>query len=84
LVLLRSWRVLIVMFLFLGTTDRTELILSVICCFSRIDFELVSPYVTYVLPVVAKVNTETRIYGSFLPDYHFPAFFIIKSSGRIS
>jgi hypothetical protein len=42
--------------LFLETINTTEVILEVICCFSRIDFDLVSPYVTSVLPVVAKVK----------------------------
>lgn len=42
-------------------TDVTEVILGFICCFSRIDFDFVSPYVSSVLPVVAKVNNRVHI-----------------------
>ena len=71
---------LIVTVLFLGTTDRVQLILNAICCFSRIDFELVSPHVTSVLPIVVKVNARIHIYGSFPPDGYFSVIFY-KSIG---
>jgi hypothetical protein len=68
----------------LDTADSTELILNVICCFSRIDFDLVSPYVASVLPIVAKVNAVIHVHDTFSPDYYSPALFFIKTSGRIS
>lgn len=49
-------------------TEETEVILGVICCFSRIDFDFVSPYVSSVLPVVAKVNRRTKVYQLLDPN----------------
>ena len=69
----------------LETTSDTELILNIICCFSRIDFDLVSPCVTSVLPVVAKVNPRIHVYERLNPlNNCFSALFFIESSGRIS
>lgn len=48
----------------LGETDSTELVLNVICCFSRIDFDLVSPHITSILQIVAKVNLGIHAYNS--------------------
>jgi len=56
-----------VTFLSLETTGGGEQILDVICCFSRIDFDLVSPCVTSVLPVVAKVDPGIRVHERFFP-----------------
>lgn len=47
--------------------DAAEVILDVICCFSRIDFELVSPHLSSVLPVVAKVKHGVHVYQRFGP-----------------
>lgn len=68
----------------LETTNTVELVLDLICCFSRIEFDLVSPCVTSVLPVVAKVAPGIPIYQpSSQSDYCFPALFLVKSRGRI-
>lgn len=52
----------------LEETGVTEVILEVLCCFSRIDFDFVSPYLSSVLPVVAKVTHRTHAYQSLTPD----------------
>ena len=59
--------VLIVTFLPPEPTSNTELILNLICCFSRIDFDLVSPCITSVLPVIAKVNPRIHDYERLTP-----------------
>ncbi|KAF9647481.1 hypothetical protein BDM02DRAFT_3187912 [Thelephora ganbajun] len=63
--------------------DTTELILDAICCLSRIDFNLISPYVTSVLSVVAKLPSSSKAAAEFLEiglDHHkktriLPAYF---------
>lgn len=42
-------------------TEDTEVILDVLCCFSRIDFDFVAPHVSSILPVVAKVDHEIHV-----------------------
>lgn len=64
-------------------TNSSDVVLGVICCFSRIDFDLVSPYVSAVLPIVAKVNPDIYVCQRVNPNL-FLVPSLIKSNSRIS
>lgn len=60
------------MTLLLDATDTAEAILNLICRFSRIDFDLVSPHLSFVLPVVAKVSPGIQFRGQPSHGWQLP------------